>query len=152
MCFFADKAPTQTIARLSYVNAEAAHRDTHAHLTLAFAGGTRTFGSISKNVHGEGNRLEIHLLGSQGAAHWDFRCPDQIKISRGGHSTLMSRTDTEFGSKQSPFHGLGWLEGYVEILHQSIRGLVGLPATPVPQLSESIGVMETLLKAVIEPW
>lgn len=144
--FLAGRLPTQIQSRRSFVNSEAPHRDTHLWLDLEFSGGLVSRGSISKNAHGHNNHLELNLLGSQGSAQWSFTRPDEILLGIGSEQKITVRPDARMGSQQAPFHGLGWLEGYVEIL----RGLLS-PASHeanYPRLKESLDLIERLLKSV----
>ena len=132
---------------LAYPNAAAAHRDTHAHLTLVFADGRRALASLSKSFHGMGNHLELNVLGTRQSARWSFISPDELHIARGGETRTLQRHDTKLGSRQPPFHGLGWLEGYMEILHQTVLGMSGRATAQVPTLSEHLLAMRALLTA-----
>jgi len=132
----------------SYVNAESAHRDTHVHVNMSFGTLGRTFGSISKTVHGMGNHLEIHLIGEKGRATWTFDKPDIITLGRGdSEQTLARKKDVAVGSQQAPFHGQGWLEGYVEIIEKTLLHLAGQATAEYPTLSQALDVMEALLTA-----
>ena len=57
----------------------------------------------------------------------------------------MQRRGTGFGSGQPPFHGVGWLEGYIEIIHDYLRHMSGQPFTGYPTLADSLRVMQILL-------
>jgi hypothetical protein len=50
----------------------------------------------------------------------------------------------------APFHGSGWLEGYVEISRQTLRQAAGLPSEAVPTLQESLAAMDAILNATME--
>ncbi len=131
----------------SYINSEVSHRDTHVHLTLDFATVGKTFGSISKTVHGRGNHLEVNVIGEKLCASWSFEDPDTLRIGRGDQTHWRSRPrEAKVGSGQSPFHGMGWLEGYVEIAHQLLRKATGESSTDFPSLGQALDVIETLLR------
>jgi predicted dehydrogenase len=129
---------------VSYVNAEAPHRDTHAHLDLLFSEGRQARASISKTVHGAGNDLEFTVIGSRRSATWAFLRPDIIEVGDGGTRTTLHRKDFSMGSGSRPFHGVGWLEGYVEIIRQTLLGLIGKSTVAVPTLAEGLQVMKTI--------
>ena len=103
-------------------------------------------GSVSKTVHGAGNLLEVHIMGAKLGASWSFENPDELQLARGTNSESFRRETCLMGSQQSPYHGLGWLEGYIEIIRQGILILQGLPHTPPPDLKDSLDVVEALLK------
>ena len=139
----------KTSGWLAYPNADAPHRDTHAHVTHVFADGRRALASLSKSFHGMGNHLELNVLGTLQSARWSFSNPDELRLGRGGDSRVLPRHDTNLGSRQAPFHGLGWLEGYMEILHQTLLGITGRATAPVPTLAEHLLAMRALLAADI---
>ncbi len=134
-------------AWLHHANGEAAHRDTHVQLEMSFSNRRRAWASLSKTFHGQGNNLEIHVLGAKSAASWSFERPDEIVVAKGAERHVHVRKDTALGLKQAPFHGAGWLDGYTEILHQAARRAVGLSAFSVPTLSEHLDAVDTLLTA-----
>ncbi len=147
MNFLAGEGPEKTMLWQSYLNSEASHRDTHVILTLDYRKLGRTLGSVSKTVHGKGNHLEINIIGEKLSASWQFSNPDTIVIGRGDETKTKSRQRSEsIGSGQSPFHGMGWLEGYIETAHQLLRHADGDKTASFPTLSEAVQVMETLLK------
>ncbi len=144
--FVVGAMPDSAKAWLSYGNSEAAHRDTHVHLELGFAGGVRSFGSISKTVHGMGNYLELVIVGTKATASWNFERPDELTMGRGKErSTLMRSPSEATASGMPPNHGLGWLEGYVSIVRQMVRSLAGKPTDRYPTLAESLTLVERLL-------
>jgi len=101
-----------------------------------------------KRCNGASNNFEIVGLGTKGAATWRFLAPDELVVARGAESTTIWRPDAEFGSQQRPFHGLGWLEGYVEIIHQAIFKRTWNEITrSVPTLSESLDLMHELFSS-----
>ena len=129
----------------SYWNAAAPHRDTHVHLCLKFPGGRWAFASVSKIIHGAANNFEYTVVGSRGSATWRFMQPDELECGTGNRTTILRREGANASSGTLPFHGLGWLEGYVEIVHQALREAAGLSSLPVPTLQESLAVMNVLL-------
>lgn len=137
--------PVESVCWISHWNAAAPHRDTHVHLCLKFPGSRRAFASVSKIVHGAANNFEYTVIGSRGSATWRFMQPDEVECGSGGRTTILRREAANASSGTLPFHGLGWLEGYVEIVHQALREASGLPSIPVPTLQESLAVMNVLL-------
>lgn len=138
--------PSSVEKQLFYANAEAPHRDSHVHLAVNWQGGARAFASISKTFHGSGNDLELHVLGTKGRASWYFQQPDVVQLGVGGELQLIPRaSSSETPSHQAPFHALGWLEGYVDVLLQTVRRMSDLPAGPVPTLDEHLRAMRFLL-------
>ena len=142
--------PVRSRCRLFYRNAASAHRDTHVYLLLDFPGDRHATASISKTLHGAGNELEFTVIGTRGSATWRFQRPDEVEFGRGHRRTVIARNIPHPSSRTVPFHGLGWLEGYVYITHQALRSVSGLNASPVPTISEALNVMEVLLRAEIE--
>lgn len=146
--FFAGGPPTRARAWMSHVNAAAAHRDTHAHVEFVFPA-FRAIGSISKTAHGTGNDLQITVLGSRCSAAWHVERPDELRVARGTEQRVLQKPRDAFGSRQPPFHGLGWLEGYVDIIHNVLSHMAGREAR-YPTLAESLRVMDVLLGIVPE--
>jgi predicted dehydrogenase len=140
----------QTKVWLSYKNSEAKHRDSHMHLQMNFENGSRALCSISKTVHGSTNHFEINLLGTKKSATWKFLEPDQIEVGEGNERKFVSRTGYNSGAKQAPHHGVGWLEGYIEIIRQSLRHATGKSYEKYPSLKDGLLVVETLLSATKE--
>ena len=146
MRFLVGSEPRRSRGWLSYLNAEAAHRDTHVHLELEFAGGLRTFGSVSKTVHGAGNQLEVVAIGTDAVLKWNFERPDELVQGRGSETRIFSRSNDDSVPSHLPaHHALGWLEGYVSIMQSVVDRLSGRPAAVVPMLEESLSLCETLL-------
>ncbi len=146
--FCAGGLPAEARVWLTRAGGEAAHRDTHVHLTMRWAQGAHAIASISKIWHGAGNHLELHLVGTRGRASWSFASPDSVEIARGGELTRVPRGAGDgSASGQAPFHGLGWLEGYLSIVENTLLRMAGRPAGPVPTLAEHLGVMRVLLAA-----
>jgi hypothetical protein len=104
--------------------------------------------SVSKMVHGSTNHFEVNLIGTQGSATWMFMNPDEIAIGKGNTRSTASRKETLMGSQQSPFHGMGWLEGYVEILRQLILDLQGSGSGNYPNLSQNLVLLDSLFKTL----
>lgn len=142
--FLLGEPPIRGTVWSSYVNAEAAHRDTHIHLDLVFSGARRARASLSKTVHGTTSHLEFTVIGSRRSATWRFLQPDVIEIGDKAERKVMQRQDATMGSMSRPVHGLGWIEGYVEIISQTLLGLAGKSHAAVPTLAEGLRVMETI--------
>jgi predicted dehydrogenase len=140
--------PVQNKCWVSYQNSVAPHRDTHVHLLLQFPGNRRAFASISKTAHGATNNFEYTVLGTNGAATWRFLQPDEVEFGAGNRTSIIRRQAPSESSGSSPFHGLGWLEGYVEITRQTLRAAAGFDSAPVPTLQESLAAMDVLLNAL----
>jgi predicted dehydrogenase len=137
--------PDQKNISLSFVNAETPHRDTHVHLNLKFLDGPRLFASVSKTVHGATNQFEINVIGSKKYASWKFLEPDLIEFGEGSIRQFISRSASEsWGTGHPPHHGAGWLEGYIEILKNSL--LTNLQQTPksYPTLAEHLDVLDAV--------
>ncbi len=139
--------PIESTCWVSYWNAPAPHRDTHVHLYLKFPRDRRALASISKTVHGATNQFEYTVVGTRGTATWRFLQPDEIEFGSGNRTSIIRRNTGNVSSGTRPFHGMGWLEGYVEITRQTLRQASGLDSDPVPTLKESIAAMEVLFKA-----
>lgn len=146
--FLAQSPVVKTGLHLSYVNSEAPHRDTHVHLNLAFENNIHALASVSKAVHGMGNYFEMNVIGSKKSATWNFQQPDQLIVGEGASLTTVVRKDSSYGSGQAAFHALGWIEGYVEILKQSLLHSLGLHHRPYPTLHENLKMLEILLTAL----
>jgi predicted dehydrogenase len=142
--------PTQTRCRLFYRNSAALHRDTHVHLCMDFPGDRHAAASISKTLHGASNDFEYTVVGSKGAATWRFMRPDEVEFGSGSARRIILRDAPDASSGSVPFHGLGWLEGYVAVTHQTLRRAAGLNASPVPVLSEALAAMDVILNAEIK--
>jgi predicted dehydrogenase len=135
---------------VSYRNSAAQHRDTHVHLQLGFSGSRHALISISKTTHGATNDFEYTVFGTRGTATWRFLRPDEVEYGSGSRTSFIRRDAPSLSSGTKPFHGLGWLEGYVEITRQTLRRAAGFTFTEVPVLKESLDVMDVLLNAQIE--
>jgi predicted dehydrogenase len=147
--FLAQDAPAAASLWLGYAAAEAPHRDSHVQLAATLKKGARLFASISKAYHGATNHFELNVVGARGTATWNFLRPDQIELGAGGGSRILPRRDAALGSRQPPFHGLGWLEGYVEIVRRAVAGREGA-AADYPALGPQLDMLEFLLSAKIE--
>lgn len=147
--YLAGSAPEAVSVRLSYANAPARHRDTHVHLDMTFPGGMRALGSISKTIHGAPNHFEVNVIGSRKYACWKFLEPDQIEVGVGRERTLIVREDRAHGSGHWPFHGLGWIEGYIEIIRQAVKELSGEKAD-YPTLEQNLEMVGLLLEGSSE--
>ena len=141
--------PLESRCWMSYRNAAAPYRDTHVHLFLKFAADRRALASISKTVHGAANGFEYTVIGTKGAATWRFMQPDEVEFGSGNRTTIIRRQARYESSGSAPFHGLGWLEGYVEITRQTLRCAAGLHFVPVPTLEESLAAMDVLFNACL---
>jgi len=141
--------PVKSQCRLLYRNAAAAHRDTHVHLYLDFPGNRYAQASISKVMHGATNDFEYSVIGTKGSATWRFMHPDEVEYGSGNRRITIPKEMKNSSSGMVPFHGLGWLEGYVDITHQTLRHVSGLDFSPVPTLPEALRAMDVLLNAEI---
>jgi predicted dehydrogenase len=139
--------PVETRCWAGYRNAPSPQRDTHIHLAMKFRQDRRAIASISKTVHGAANDFEYTVVGTKGTATWRFMRPDEIEVGSGKEKRILSRDTANPSTGTLPFHGLGWLEGYVEISRQALRLASGLDFTPVPTLQESLAAMNVLLNA-----
>jgi predicted dehydrogenase len=143
--FLYGSTPTKITGWRSYVNSEAAHRDTHLQLAMDFAKGGRGFTSVSKTVHGATNHFEIRVLGEKKTAAWEFLNPDEILIGEGRSRRVIVRKEMDMGSKQWPYHGMGWLEGYIEVAH-GLLGTFSGRSGGYPTLRENLDVLEAMFK------
>lgn len=140
--------PRNARSYLNYSHAQAPHRDSHVEMCLEFDKNIVAMASVSKLFHGSTNDLSLSILGSQKSATWKFLNPDEIEMGRGAEKFYVRRTDGEFGSGMPGFHALGWLEGYLDIIHQTVLTARNEEARPVPTLQEHVNVMETLFKSL----
>jgi predicted dehydrogenase len=154
VAFLAGQLPTFLRTRRSYVNAPQPHRDSHCHVELAFASGVHAFGSISKTFHGADNLFELVVIGSKASARWEFLRPDEIILGQGTSTRRVVRSSLHQGSRQAAYHGLGWLEGYVEILGNYVESLSASAEHPnaamgcYPSLKENLPLMRSLFRAL----
>lgn len=151
LCLYlmADK-PLESRCWISFRNAPVQHRDTHVQMQLKFAGSKSSMASISKTLHGATNDFEYTVLGTRGAATWRFLRPDEVEFGSGNQTSFIRREVANPSSETAPFHGLGWLEGYVEITRQTLRQVSGFTSAEIPTLSEALDVMDVLLNARVE--
>jgi predicted dehydrogenase len=145
--FILGAEPLETNLWLSYANSEAAHRDSHVQLQMACSNGSRLFASISKTVHGAPNHFEINVIGTKKAVTWKFLEPDQLEIGRGNTRTILARSRDDRSAIHPPFHGLGWVEGYVKVLDAAVRALDAPSERSYPGLPEHLKILEALLSA-----
>jgi len=138
--------PTKIEGWRSYVGATSAHRDSHVQLQIDYPNG-RAIGSISKILHGSTNHFELNIIGSNRSATWNFLRPDEIEIGEGRKRQVITRIDTVFGSKQPPHHGLGWLEGYIEIISSLIDDAIYRKVSDYPRLQPNLDLLEVMLNA-----
>ncbi len=145
--FLMAEMPVESKCSMSYWNSAAPHRDTHVHLHWKFPGNKHASASISKTVHGATNNLECTVLGTKGSASWRFLQPDEVEFGCGNRTTILRREAANASSGSAPFHGMGWLEGYIEITRQTLRQAAGLSYASVPTLEEALAAMEVLFNA-----
>ena len=138
--------PTRIRRWRSFVNAASPHRDSHVQVVLNFANG-RALGSISKTLHGADNDFEVNVIGQKLSARWEFLKPDEISIGQGRDRRVLTRKSMEFGSKQPPFHGTGWLEGYIEIASGLLNEVYGGRNGEFPRLNGNLDLLEAMFRA-----
>lgn len=120
--------------------------DTYIHYQFHTGGGTFVSGSVTNMAHGARNDLEITIIGEKASAHWCLMEPDQIVMGYGAERSVAYRNDSATGSGQPAFHGVGWLDGYIEILRQSYRHMLGLEYKNYPTLRESNEIVSLILQ------
>jgi predicted dehydrogenase len=140
------RLPDTTSVRRWYINAASPHRDTHVHLTMEF-GDVVGLGSVSKTVHGSGNKLELEILGERAAASWSFENPDVIFWGEGRSRSTQVRTEAEPPARPPPFHGLGWMEGYGRLVGEVVAHMTEERTADAPTLKEHLDVLRLLLDA-----
>ncbi|MFP5385787.1 MAG: Gfo/Idh/MocA family protein [Bacteriovoracia bacterium] len=138
--FLAGKKPREVSVWRTFINAEAPHRDTHVHLNMIFPDDLRAMASVSKTVHGAPNHFEINIIGSKKYAAWNFLKQDLLEVSEGSTRSFITRKRTDIGSGHWPHHGLGWIEGYVEVIYQALKG------GKYPTLQENLTTMSLLFQ------
>lgn len=138
--------PDKTSVRRWFVNAASPHRDTHVHLTMEF-GDLVSFGSISKTVHGTGNKLEVEIIGERASASWSFEQPDVIVWGEGGSRSTQVRAEAELPARPAPFHGLGWMEGYGRLVGEVVAHMREGRTTDAPALQEHLDLLRCLIGA-----
>lgn len=144
--FIFGNLPSKITAWRSYVNSNSPHRDTHVQLSIDFPNG-RASGSVSKNYHGATHEFEIYMIGSKKSALWKFLKPDEILIGEGQNRHILTRKNWNLNSTQPPFHGLGWLEGYVEIISQLCAEVYQNQGVEYPRLKSNLLLLEAMLNA-----
>lgn len=144
--FLYGEMPSQLSGYRSYVNANSPHRETYVRLILDYPHHQQALTTVSKNIHGAGNRFELSVLGAKKSAHWDFARPDEIEIGQGRDRQILTRKDAKMGSQQSPGHGMGWVEGYVEIAAQLLNEVFLKIPGHYPRLSEQLQMLEAMFK------
>jgi predicted dehydrogenase len=145
--FLLGSAPTQIRGWRSYINAVSPHRDSHVQLMLQYPNAGHAMGSISKTIHGATNHFEINVLGSRRSATWKFEQPDEIFIGEGRDRRVITRRDSRLGSENPPHHGMGWLEGYIEITGNLIRRAFHGEERTFPELQETLRNLQPMLQA-----
>jgi predicted dehydrogenase len=138
--------PDTTTVRRWYLNAAAPHRDTHVHLTMEF-NDLVAFGSISKTVHGTGNKLEMEIIGEHAAASWSFERPDVIVWGEGGSCSTQVRSAAALPARPAPFHGLGWMEGYGRLVDEVVAHMRDSRTANAPTLQEHLDLLRCLIEA-----
>jgi predicted dehydrogenase len=146
VCFLYSAFNPQIHGSRSYKNAAAAHRDSHVQVTVNFSKGRGAFGSISKTVHGSPNHFEINIIGSRKYAKWEFLTADEILVGEGRNRSIITRHDSELGSKQDPHHAMGWLEGYVEIAYQLFLHVLEGKKENYPTLNENLTLLQSMFE------
>jgi predicted dehydrogenase len=144
--FLSGAVPKQIYGWRSYVNAETPHRDSHVQLTIEYPGGGRAFGSVSKTFHGATNHFEINVIGSKMSGTWEFLRPDELLLGEGRDRRVFTRKDSELGSRQPPFHGVGWLEGYIETASRLLSEVYLGVSSDFPKLTDNLDILEAMLK------
>ncbi len=138
--------PNRTAVRRWFINGASPHRDTHVHVTMEFDDMV-SFGSISKTAHGNGNTLELEIVGELASASWSFAQPDMITWGEGGTRATQVRTTAELPARPGPFHGLGWMEGYGRLVGEVVAHIRDGRPAHAPTLQEHLGVLRRLLGA-----
>jgi predicted dehydrogenase len=144
--FLFGRQPDATAVRRWYANAVSPHRDTHVHVVMDF-GPARSFGSVSKTVHGAGNVLELHVVGERASAHWRFSDPDVVVWGEGRIERTTVRSGADWPTRPAPFHGLGWTEGYARLVGEVVAQMTGRRPARAPTLAEHLGIVRALLEA-----
>jgi len=147
VCYLMGDAPAYINVNC-YRNDPKSFRDSHVQVNCDFLGGKHSIGSVSKMAHGFGNELQVRALGSHALASWNFERPDEITVAKGHDQKVIKRTERTIGSGMPSFHSLGWLEGYVEILSQTLSAIKGRPYRSLPTLTESTKIMTRLFETM----
>ena len=146
MIHLAGRPPESTSVRRWYVNATSPHRDTHVHLDMKF-GAIASHGSISKTAHGQGNALDLDVVGEHAVASWSLSEPDTIVWGQRGVHSSQARVVAELPARPAPFHALGWMEGYVRVVGQVVSHMLYDRPSQAPTLAEHLSVLRCLLEA-----
>jgi len=124
----------------------APHRDTHVHLQLGFRGRGMHLPPYPKRSWAT-NDFEFMVVGTRGSRPGILR-PDEVECgSEAGR--LSCRAKPPAHPVRQTVHGMGWLEGYVEITRQTLRRLPGWPLRKF-LFSASPGCDGFLFNAIIE--
>lgn len=143
--YFMNSRPQKSSAWLSYANGPVKHRDTHVHLNLQFSNTCHAMASLSKTLHGANNDFSIVVVGTKASVTWSFLKPNEISMGCGSKTTILQHSNQEKLIEAASFNETGRLEGYVEIILQSLRGwTTGLSANAVPTFAEAVRVMECM--------
>lgn len=102
-------------------------------------------------MHGAPNHFEINVVGSRKYACWKFLEADQIEVGVGTQRRWIPRQRSDIGSGHWAYHGMGWIEGYIEIIYQAVRELDGQEAD-YPALAQNLEVMTLLLSGLERSW
>lgn len=142
--FVAGATPKSIKTKQIYLNAESPHRDTHVFVDMEFKD-FEARSSISKTVHGAANHFEINILGEKKSATWNFSDPDTLVVGEGAVLYKIPRGNKElYGTGHAPYHGAGWLEGYIEIIRAALNELAGKPSS-YPRLPEHLNLLSLLV-------
>lgn len=144
--FLIGDCPSRVTGWRSYANANAPHRDSHLQLTLDYAH-AQALVSVSKTVHGAMNHFEINLIGTKMSATWEFMKPDEIVIGEGRDRRVLTRKTSKTGSHHPPHHGMGWLEGYVEIVSRLLAEIEGQARLDYPNLADNLDLLAAMFRA-----
>lgn len=143
--FLAGGLPKKIRGWRSYANALTPHRDSHVQITLTLPKEVRGFASVSKTIHGAQNHFEVNVIGTKKFATWEFLKPDELLIGEGSSITIHARTSTEYGSEYPAFHGLGWIEGYIEIAKRLMDEAFHGKKSDYPKFPENLDLIQSML-------
>jgi predicted dehydrogenase len=146
VAFLYGSMPSKILGFKSYVNSDSPHRDSHVQLSMDFQNQGRAFGSISKTIHGATNHFEINLIGSKMTATWQALSPDEILIGEGRDRRILTRKKSDLGSMQAPFHGMGWIEGYIEIASRLLNEVYLKKKSSYPTLQNNLDVLSAMFE------
>ena len=144
ICFLHGSFTPEIQGWRSYINSGAPHRDSHVQFEMNLPHGSRGFGSISKTVHGSPNHFEINVIGSKKYAKWEFLMADEIHLGEGKDHSVLTRANRDIGSHQDPYHGVGWLEGYIEIAYRLIAEVFHASPTGYPSLQQDLNLLRAM--------